>query len=47
MTRCNNIPSNGYSRDEMIQRMREGKDIDAASDGSRLDNGRTSAGWLI
>ena len=33
--------------DEMIQRMREDKDIDAASDSSRLDNGRASVGWLI
>ena len=33
--------------DEMIQRMREGKDIDAVSDGSQLDDDRSSAGWLI
>ena len=33
--------------DELIQRLREGKDIDAASDGSRLDDGRASAGWII
>ena len=33
--------------DKMIQRMRDGKDIDAASDGSRHDDGRASAGWLI
>ena len=31
----------------MIQRLREGKDIDAASGGSRLDDGRASAGWII
>ena len=33
--------------DEMIERMQEGKDIDAASDGSWLDNGRSSAGWIM
>ena len=27
--------------------MREGKDIDAASDGSWLDDGRASAGWIM
>ena len=27
--------------------MQEGKDIDAASDGSQLDDGRASAGWII
>ena len=31
----------------MIQQMREGKDIDAALDGSWLDDGRASAGWII
>ena len=33
--------------DEMIQRMREGKDIDAVSDGSWLDDGRASVGWIL
>ena len=33
--------------DEIIERMREGKDIDAASNGSRLDDDRASAGWII
>ena len=33
--------------DLMIERMRDGKDIGAASDGSRMDNGRASAGWLL
>ena len=32
---------------EMIEPMRDSKDIDAVSDGSRLDDGRASAGWLI
>ena len=31
----------------MIQRLQEGKDIDAASDGSQLDNDRASVGWII
>ena len=33
--------------DEMMQRLREGKDIDAVSDGSRLDDGKASVGWII
>ncbi len=33
--------------DELIQWMQEGKDIDAASDGSWLEDGRASAGWII
>ena len=33
--------------DLLIERLREDKDIDAASDGSRLDDGRASAGWLM
>ena len=33
--------------DEMIQQMLDGKDIDAASDSSWLDDGRASARWLI
>ena len=33
--------------DELIQWLLEGKDIDAASDGSWLDDGRASAGWII
>ena len=33
--------------DLLIERMRERKDIDAASDGSWLDDGRASAGWLL
>ena len=33
--------------DKMIQWMREGKDIDAASDGSRLNNGRAPVGWIM
>ena len=31
----------------MMQRMQDGKDVDATSDGSWLDDGRASAGWLI
>ena len=30
--------------DELIQRLQEGKDVDAASDGSRLSDGRASVG---
>ena len=33
--------------DERIQWMREDEDMDAASDGSRVDDGRASAGWII
>ena len=33
--------------DEMIERMREGKDIDASSDGSWLDNDIALAGWIL
>ena len=33
--------------DEMIQQLREDKDLDAASDGSQLDDGRASTGWII
>ena len=33
--------------DLLIERMREGKYIDAASDGSWLDDGRASAWWLL
>ena len=33
--------------DLLIERIRDGKDIDAASDSSRLDYGRASAGWLL
>ena len=32
---------------ELIQRLREGKDIDAESDGSRLEDGRASVGWIM
>ena len=37
--------SDGFDR--MLERIREGKDIEAASDGSRLDDCRASAGWLL
>ena len=33
--------------DELMQRLREGKYIDASADGLRVDNGRASAGWII
>ena len=33
--------------DEMIDWMREGKDIDAKADGSLLDDGRASAGLIM
>ena len=33
--------------DLLTERLQEGKDIDAASDGSRLDDGRVSTGWLM
>ena len=33
--------------DLLIERMREGKDINVASDGSRLVGSRASAGWLL
>ena len=31
----------------LIERLREEKDIDVASDGSWMDDGRASAGWLL
>ena len=31
----------------LIERIREGQSIEEASYGSRLDNGRASAGWLL
>ena len=33
--------------DLLIERLREGKDVNAATDGSHLDDGRASAGWLM
>ena len=33
--------------DELIQWLWEGKNIDTTSDGSRVDDGRASAGWII
>ena len=33
--------------DLLVEQLREGKDFDAVSDGSRLDDGRASAGWLL
>ena len=41
------LPLEREGFNELIQQMREGKDIDAASDGSWLDDGRESAVWLI
>ena len=41
------FPQERAGFDLMIEWMREGKDINAASDGSRLDDGRVSAGWLM
>ena len=41
------LPPEREGFDEMIERIREGKDIDAASDSSWLDDGRASAGWII
>ena len=31
----------------LLARIREGQTIEAASDGSQLDDGRASAGWLL
>ena len=42
-----NFPPERGGFDEMIQRMRNGKDINAAPAGSRLDDGRASVGWII
>ena len=41
------FPQERAGFDLMIEWMREGKDINAASGGSRLDDGRASAGCLI
>ena len=32
--------------DLLIERIQEGKDTNAAPDGSQLDDGRASVGWL-
>ena len=41
------FPPESKGFDLLIERIQEGKDIDAASDGSQLDDGRVSAGWLM
>ena len=41
------FPPESEGFDLLIERIREGKDIDAASNVSRLDDGRASAGWLL
>ena len=41
------FPPESEGFDILIARIRAGQNIDAASDGSRLDDGRASAGWLL
>ena len=41
------FPPESEGFDLLIERIREGQAIEAASDGSRLDDGRASVGWLL
>ena len=41
------FPPESEGFDLLIERIREGQSIEAASDGSRMNDGRASAGWLL
>ena len=41
------FPSESEGFDTLLARIREGQTTKAASDGSWLDNGKASAGWLL
>ena len=42
-----NFPSENEGFDKHLARIREGLTTEAASDGTWLDDGRASAGWLL